>query len=338
MTMWSDRGVVLLEGLSMMCKPSFRGSAALLSLLAVAFPAAAQAGKPTSSSEESTKSSASGASASAEASTAEPGPAESKWTPTEGADAQERRSKDPRSNEEILQEEYDRLDPETKAELERQEREKMEQRMEDRFSGFQNALRIGAEIPFGDVPQRGIAQVDVDSINGYVQWRFPIWADVGYRVSPTWWVGGFLQVGLGPAGDECPGDRDCFWSDFRLGLAARYHFLPLSEWDPSVGLGVGYDWFETVAVLGVDIDGTTQTLRFLRNLGGMRATIDIGADYYLGKAFSVGPFLAFSGGAWFSDTISCPDVLAGVCPSGSSVDNGYFHGSVALLARGRFGP
>lgn len=249
------------------------------------------------------------------------------------------------ADEQELQAEYDALDPELKKPIEDEQRAEADRQVSEHFFGFQNALRLGFEIPFGDVPVRGGGfPLDVDSLDDYVDFRVPIWLDLGFRIDPNWWVGPNVQVGVGPAGGGCPGTVDCFWTDFRLGFSAKYHYLPTSRWDPWVGLGFNWEWLETAAssefpvLVGTPPVTVNQTFRFRRNLNGPQIVLDAGADYYLGSSVALGPYFATNVGWFVQDSVQCPADAPVTCPVGTGVASPAFHGGIGIGVRGRFGP
>lgn len=129
----------------------------------------------------------------------------------------------------------------------------------------------------------------------YAQW--PIWIDAGYRMNPTWYVGGYFQYGFGFVNDEqtgCSNSRwDCSASDTRVGLMARYQFAPQARFAPWVGYGFGYEWEKRSVRLSQV--GSTSTDRTTWS-GFEFANIQIGADYAIASRFVIAPFISLSFG------------------------------------------
>lgn len=66
---------------------------------------------------------------------------------------------------------------------------------DDAASGFEAGLRLGYAVSMGDIVEDEALS---DGISGHV----PLWLDVGYRVTPEVFLGGYGQYGFGVlAGD-----------------------------------------------------------------------------------------------------------------------------------------
>jgi hypothetical protein len=150
-------------------------------------------------------------------------------------------------------------------------------------SGFELGLRSGYGLPIGDAVQNGKMS---DLISGMI----PFWADVGYRIDPNWYVGGFYQFGLGfvptslsTAGCNVTG-VSCSIMEHRFGLNVHYHFLPDQNLDPWVGIGAGYEIYR----LSASAQGLTASASFS---GFEFGNAQLGLDYKVSRAFGIGPFV-----------------------------------------------
>jgi len=156
------------------------------------------------------------------------------------------------------------------------------------LSGFEFGVRVGYGLPLGNaygIPVGSAVQNTKwsDLISGMI----PFWADVGYRIDPNWYVGGFFQFGLGfvPSG-LCQG-ASCSTNDLRFGLDIHYHFLPAEAFDPWVGIGAGYEiWNLSVSSGGVSGSASTNGWEF--------GNAQLGLDYKFSPEFGVGPFVTFT--------------------------------------------
>src|SRR6187551_341261 len=111
--------------------------------------------------------------------------------------------------------------------------------------GLEIGARVGYAFSAGNIgaPPNGTDQ----NLSDFVSGQWPLWLDLGYRFTPSWYVGGFFQYGFGTVNeDEQPGCRNanvtCSASDVRAGLMGRYQFAVAGPLLPWLGFGVGYEW------------------------------------------------------------------------------------------------
>ena len=161
--------------------------------------------------------------------------------------------------------------------------------------GFELGLRVGYGLPLGAAFQlpTGATTQNVnwsDLISGMI----PFWADLGYRINPNWYVGGFFQFGLGfVPSNACSPGVSCSANDLRFGLNVHYHFLPEGPVDPWFGLGAAYEiWNLSGSGAGVSGSSSLRGFEF--------GNAQLGADYKVSPEFGIGPFVTFSV-AQFSD-------------------------------------
>ncbi len=184
--------------------------------------------------------------------------------------------------------------------------------------GIELGVRVGYGIPLGSAAQNAKWS---DQIKGMI----PFWFDVGYRIDPNWYVGGFFQFGLGfvPSG-LCTTGLSCSENDLRFGLNVHYHFLPAETFDPWIGLGAGYEiWNYNVSAAGVSGSAQLKGFEF--------GNAQLGLDYKFSPTFAVGPFVTFTV-AQFSDQSGS---VAGFSSSGS-IDNKAIHEWLIFGLRGVF--
>jgi hypothetical protein len=159
-------------------------------------------------------------------------------------------------------------------------------------TGFQMALRTGFAIPFGKVSADDPQQKLSDFASGQV----PLFVELGGKVIPNLFLGGYLGFAFGKAGgttaDACDATNNtCVSVGFRLGIEAQYHILPHEFVNPWFGYGLG---FESLA-LGVSSGGEKESLGY----GGFEfAHFMAGADFRLSRPFGVGPFVDFAMGSY----------------------------------------
>jgi opacity protein-like surface antigen len=161
-------------------------------------------------------------------------------------------------------------------------------------SGIELGARTGFAFAGGNVgtPQGGMNE----PINNYVAGQFPLWLDLGYRIDPRLYLGGFFSYGFGVVSDEnqttCRETNvSCSASDTRLGVMGRYRFPVTGALAPWFGVGFGYEWGNFTwrgQTQGVDaslkIDSTWSGFEF--------ANLQAGADYHLTPQVVIAPVVS----------------------------------------------
>jgi len=130
-------------------------------------------------------------------------------------------------------------------------------------TGFQMDVRTGYSIPMGKLA--GEAKLS-DQLSGQV----PIIIDIGGKVIPELFVGGYLGFAFGGAGSAadafCKGNgQSCTALSLHLGALIQYHILPAGAVNPWVGYGIGVESLGQ----GRTVGGHTHRLR-IRTLDGRR--------------------------------------------------------------------
>ncbi len=144
--------------------------------------------------------------------------------------------------------------------------------------GFELGVRTGFMTPLGSA-----AAGSAKAMNATIAGEIPIWIDLGGRVSPAVFVGGYASYGLiGIAGGSCYGD--CSHHVLRVGAEMHYHFAPTAKMDPWLGAGVGYEGLQfNQSYAGGTVDGTAHGVEFLN--------AQFGLDFALSPKLALGPFL-----------------------------------------------
>jgi hypothetical protein len=155
-----------------------------------------------------------------------------------------------------------------------------------------------------------------------------LWADIGYRFDPNWYVGGFFQFGFGllPSNDPLCASVSCSINDLRFGLNVHYHFLPAETFDPWVGVGAGYEIVNgSISAPGASLSGSTRGFEF--------GNVQLGLDFKISPAFGIGPFATVTIAQFVSRSASFngQDV-----PGGGGIPNKAIHGWLILGVRGVF--
>jgi hypothetical protein len=153
----------------------------------------------------------------------------------------------------------------------------------DRVSreGWSLGLRSGYALPFGSVSGKSSA-----ALAHLYDAAVPIWVDIGYRSSPHFYGGIYVQYGpTVMAGDACAPDMQCHGSDLRVGFNVHYHFTPGRSFDPWIGLGAGYELANaSFAAVG--------RMAAMTVSGFEIANVQLGGDFTIADVLRLGPFVA----------------------------------------------
>lgn len=147
--------------------------------------------------------------------------------------------------------------------------------------GFQLAIGSGYSIPFGNVD-------DSLSQSNFVSGQVPLLMDIGYKLSPHVYMGAYVGLGFGQAGDRlanlCDDSGvDCSSSTLRVGFNLQYHMNPGDRWNPYIGYGIGYE-FTSFEASGPGGNAAVSVSGFeLARLG-------VGVDYRASSAIGFGPY------------------------------------------------
>jgi hypothetical protein len=115
--------------------------------------------------------------------------------------------------------------------------------------------------------------------------------NIGYRWNPNWLFGIYGTGGKYNTGNNTPDGSDAYSAT--AGVQANYHILPGQQWDPWVGLGVGWrgHWISkpngTDSRHGMDI-----------------ARLQVGVDYKVSPEFAISPFVGASATMFFTQSLA----------------------------------
>jgi hypothetical protein len=181
-------------------------------------------------------------------------------------------------------------------------------------SGFEVGLRTGYGVPLGEAVDGAS-----EDINNMIAGVVPLWLDLGYRVTPNVFIGGYFQYGFGVLGENLDGpceendDVDCSVHSHRVGAQLHYHFSPRNSADPWLGIGFGYEWLK----MGVEGDGGEFDLTAR---GFELANLQGGVDFYPADNFYLGPFLSFSLDQYSSVEADCSGQAGVICGALDEID------------------
>ena len=192
-------------------------------------------------------------------------------------------------------------------------------------SGLELGARLGYSIPLGSLTGAQNA-----ALRNTVSGRLPFGLDVGYRISPSFYIGGSFQYAAlfvaSNATTGCgQGEVSCSGHDLQLGILAAYHPVQAGALDPWVGLGIGYESAEVDVTQGsMSASARVTGFQFLNLLAG--------ADYKLDSNFGIGPLVSLSLGE-YSNQQAC--AAGGQCVS-TSISNSALHEWLTFGVRGAY--
>lgn len=188
-------------------------------------------------------------------------------------------------------------------------------------SGFEVGARLGWGFPLGE-------SADGQDLSDFVSGQIPLQLDLGYRLDPHLFVGGYFQYGIGFVSDDtCTGGADCSANSVRLGLQATYHFTPVNQGNAGwLGAGIGYEWATLSAEGGgSELSTTASGFEFFNIQGGY--------DFKVTDQFRVGPYGMFTLAQYSSTSME----FNGVEQDGDIEDKGL-HQWLFVGVKGTFGP
>lgn len=226
-----------------------------------------------------------------------------------------------------------------------------ERRLPD--SGFEWGISLGLAVPFGHAdsgarifeaasggPDASM-QIRDGSMGGLVTYRIPLILELGYRVSPRWWLGLRPEIATGGHGGQCPTTANCKWTDLRLGALAKFHLAPSSSMDPWLGVNLGWEWMRpsTSVTLPAEVTGSAaaQSVNIKQTIGGPLLELLGGLRFDFGEHVKAGPFVSAAVGRYVRSWFECSSTAAG-CASPSWINDGAFHGWVSIGIGGTHGP
>jgi hypothetical protein len=184
-----------------------------------------------------------------------------------------------------------------------------------RDQGINLSARVGFGVPSGDISDdRDAAGNKIDpALDDLVNYKIPIWLELGYRFNPSVWGGLYLE--LAPAKTDrsfCVSGRDCSSHDVRFGVDMQLHFAPYNNVDPWLGLGIGAEFLAVKA-----FDPSINDVSKFTWAGLEFPLLEAGLDLALSPRATIGPYVAWSIGYYTRYGVESPG-FAGI--SGSISD------------------
>jgi hypothetical protein len=121
--------------------------------------------------------------------------------------------------------------------------------------------------------------------------QFSTTVDIGAKIIPNLFLGGYLGIAAGHAGgslaDACAAaNQRCSSLTLRLGIEGQFHFRPDAKVNPWVGYGIGFE-STSAGASGVT---TNAAAAGSASAGVEFAHLMGGVDFRLVRALGVGPF------------------------------------------------
>ena len=173
-------------------------------------------------------------------------------------------------------------------------------------SGVSFGVRAGYALPMGSVAKDAMLGAGKD-LSKNVSGMIPIGADLGYRITPNWYIGATFTYGfVNSSGDVCkrivgaaPG-CSASGSNVRIGATIRYTFSPQAKIAPWIGIGTAYEVLSgSVTGPNWSTDSTVKGFEYFN--------VQIGGDYRILTHATVGPMIGFSLGQYNSYDFSASD-------------------------------
>jgi hypothetical protein len=169
--------------------------------------------------------------------------------------------------------------------------------------GLNLSARLGYGMPSGDISN------DIDTagfridppLDDLIGSKIPIWLELGYRFSPTFWGGLYLE--LAPASVKnsfCPPGQTCSAANVRFGIDVQFHLAPHQSIDPWLGVGAGVEVLKADSSIDVDGDGVGDATGDLTYTGFEFPLLQAGLDFELSPRATIGPFISWSFGQYTS--------------------------------------
>jgi hypothetical protein len=172
-------------------------------------------------------------------------------------------------------------------------------------------LELGVRVGYGI----GVGKTtDHSEIQHRMSGALPIGFDLGVRVHPRWFVGGYGEYAVGYTSTTLEANcSECTDTWLHLSLAVQYRLLMRDQMDLWVGLGTGRHWLNsTLAPLRNDLPPNNVLREQTRAFSGPEfVTFQFGGNFEPTEGIAVGPFSALSLGAFSK----AEELCSGLCPT-----------------------
>ena len=159
--------------------------------------------------------------------------------------------------------------------------------------GFQLGMRTGYAIPMGK-----LADTTNGDVSNYFSGQVPFLFDIGAKVHPNLFLGGYVGFGFGGAAGDLQAACDrantqCVAASFRVGIEILANLLPAGRVNPWVGYGIGIESLAFVS--SNDVSLSTAGPEYARFMAGV--------DFRLSRTVGLGPVVDYSIGQYATATL-----------------------------------
>lgn len=199
-------------------------------------------------------------------------------------------------------------------------------------TGFQMDIRTGYSVPMGHLTGHQVTSDELSlapdtKLSDTVSGQVPFIVDIGAKVIPELFLGGYFGLAFGGAGGATQRACDlagtsCASVGIHLGVELQYQIRPAAVVDPWIGYGLGVESLAVSEARG----GTSDSIGY----GGFEfARLMAGVDFRVTRVFGVGPFVDLSMAQYSS---------VNVRSQSTSIENTATHEWLTLGARFVFFP
>ncbi|BDG06140.1 hypothetical protein [Anaeromyxobacter oryzae] len=190
-------------------------------------------------------------------------------------------------------------------------------------TGLVVAARVGYAFPGGKISDEGDPRLD-----DLLEYKIPIWFELGYRFNPALWGGFYFEYApMSVNRDFCVAGRSCDGQSFRFGVDMQFHLAPHRPVDPWLGFGIGWEFISADA-----FDSTVGNISTFSYDGLEFPLLEAGLDLALSPRFALGPFISYSMAEFSSFNISTP----GFADISGDIHGRAFHSWLQLGLKGTF--
>lgn len=164
-------------------------------------------------------------------------------------------------------------------------------------TGLTLGARIGYGSPGGKISNEGDPRLD-----DVIDYKIPIWLELGYRFNPTVWGGFYLELApMSVNSDFCAAGRSCSGGSVRFGVDMQFHLAPHRPVDPWFGVGIGGEFVSFDA-----FDATVGDISTFDFNGLELPLLEGGLDLAVTPRFTLGPYVSYSFARYSGFNVSTP--------------------------------
>jgi hypothetical protein len=192
-----------------------------------------------------------------------------------------------------------------------------------RETGLTLSARVGYGSPVGKISNEGDPRLD-----DLIDFKVPIWLEVGYRFNPKVWGGFYVELApMSVNSNFCLAGRSCDAGSIRFGVDMQLHLQPRGQVDPWIGIGIGGEFVSIDA-----FDATVNDISTFTYDGLELPLLEGGLDLAVTPHFTLGPFVSYSFARYMGAGISTP----GFVDESFDIHRRTWHGWFEVGLKGTF--